>query len=107
LERKREKHEAAGEIVTEHPGYLGALDTYYIGNIKGVGRIYQQTFNDAYSKDAFAKLYDRKNALTAADMLNDQMLPLFEQQQCCWIYFSVRTKLESHLLAGMRKIKKQ
>lgn len=81
LERKREKREAFGEIETEHPGYLGAQDTYYVGNIKGVGRIYQQTFIDTYSKVAFAKLYDRKNALTAADMLNDKVMPFFEEQK--------------------------
>ena len=61
-----------------HPGYLGAQDTYYVGTIKGVGRIYQQTFIDTYSKVAFAKLYDRKNALVAADVLNDRVLPFFE-----------------------------
>jgi hypothetical protein len=81
LERKKEKREATGEIETEHPGYLGSQDTYYVGNIKGVGRIYQQTFIDTYSKVAMAKLYDRKNAITAADMLNDTVLPFFEEQQ--------------------------
>lgn len=81
LERRKEKKEAVGEIETEHPGYLGAQDTYYVGNIKGVGRIYQQTFIDTYSKVAFAKLYDRKNAITAADMLNDKVLPFFEENQ--------------------------
>lgn len=81
MERKREKREASGEIETEHPGYLGAQDTYYVGNIKGVGIIYQQTFIDTYSKVAFAKLYDRKNAITAADMLNDKVVPFFEEQQ--------------------------
>lgn len=81
LERKKEKREAMGEIETEHPGYLGAQDTYYVGNIKGVGRIYQQTFIDTYSKVAFTKLYDRKNAITAADMLNDKVLPFFEENQ--------------------------
>ena len=81
IERKKEKKEATGEIETEHPGYLGAQDTYYVGNIKGVGRIYQQTFIDTYSKVAMVKLYDRKNAITAADMLNDMVLPFFEQQQ--------------------------
>lgn len=81
MERKREKREALGEIETEHPGYLGAQDTYYVGNIKGVGRIYQQTFIDTYSKVAFAKLYDRKNAITAADMLNDKVVSFFEEQQ--------------------------
>lgn len=80
LERKREKREALGEIETEHPGYLGAQDTYYVGNIKGVGRIYQQTFIDTYTRVAFAKVYDRKTAITSADLLNDRVLPFFEGQ---------------------------
>jgi len=79
LERAKEEKEAHGEIETMHPGYLGAQDTYYVGTIKGVGRIYQQTFIDTYSKVAFAKLYDRKNALVAADHLNDKVLPFFEE----------------------------
>jgi transposase InsO family protein len=79
LERAREEKEAHGEIETHHPGYLGAQDTYYVGTIKGVGRIYQQTFIDTYSKVASAKLYDRKGALVAADMLNDRVLPFFEE----------------------------
>lgn len=81
LERAKEEKKAHGEIETHHPGYLGAQNTYYVGNIKGVGHIYQQTFIDTYSKVAFAKLYDRKNALVAADMLNDQVIPFFEQQE--------------------------
>jgi transposase InsO family protein len=80
LERKKEKREAYGEIETEHPGYLGSQDTYYVGHIKGVGRIYQQTFIDTYTRVAFAKVYDRKNAIAAADLLNDLVLPFFEQQ---------------------------
>jgi transposase InsO family protein len=79
LENSRKHDEAHGQIETEHPGYLGAQDTFYVGTIKGVGRIYQQTFIDTYSKVAFAKLYDRKNALVAADMLNDQVIPFFEE----------------------------
>lgn len=79
LEQKKEKREAFGEIETEHPGYLGAQDTDYVGNIKGVGRIYQQTFIDTYSRVAFAKVYDRKTALAAADILNDRVLPFFDE----------------------------
>jgi transposase InsO family protein len=79
LERAREEKAAHGEIETEHPGYLGAQDTYYVGTLKGVGRIYQQTFIDTYSKVAMVKLYDRKHAITAADMLNDRVLPFFEE----------------------------
>ncbi len=79
LEKAKEEKEAHGEIETEHPGYLGAQDTYYVGTLKGVGRIYQQTFIDTYSKVAFAKLYDRKHAITAADTLNDRVLPFYEE----------------------------
>jgi transposase InsO family protein len=78
LEKAREEKQAHGEIETEHPGYLGSQDTYYVGNIKGVGRIYQQTFIDTYCKVALAKLYDRKHAITAADMINDRVLPFYE-----------------------------
>ncbi len=81
LERAKQGKEAHGEIETEHPGYLGAQDTYYVGTLKGVGRIYQQTFIDTYSKLAMVKLYDRKHAITAADMLNDRVLPFFEEHE--------------------------
>lgn len=81
LERKKEGQESRGEIETHHPGYLGAQDTYYVGYIKGVGKIYQQTFIDTYTRVAFAKLYDRKNALVAADTLNDKVLPFYENEQ--------------------------
>ena len=80
LERAREEKEARGEIETEHPGYLLGQDTYYVGTLKGVGRIYQQTVIDTYSRVAFVKLYDRKNALVAAEVLNDKVIPWFEEQ---------------------------
>jgi transposase InsO family protein len=77
LERKQDDDVAVGEIETAHPGYLGSQDTFYVGTIKGVGRIYQQTFVDTYSKVATAKLYSTKTPITAADLLNDKVLPLF------------------------------
>jgi transposase InsO family protein len=79
LEKARVEKEAWGEIETHHPGYLGSQDTYYVGTLKGVGRIYQQTFIDTYCKVAFAKLYDRKNALVAADFLNDRVIPWYDE----------------------------
>jgi transposase InsO family protein len=78
LEQKKHDDLASGEIETAHPGYLGSQDTFYVGTIKGVGRIYQQTFVDTYSKVACAKLYTTKTPITAADLLNDKVLPLFE-----------------------------
>lgn len=78
LEKKKDDDMACGEIETAHPGYLGSQDTFYVGTLKGVGRIYQQTFVDTYSKVAICKLYTSKNALTAADLLNDRVIPFFE-----------------------------
>jgi len=81
LEKAKAEKETHGEFESECPGYCGAQDTFYVGNMKGVGRIYQQTFIDTYAKVAFAKLYDRKTALTAADLLNDRVVPFYDAQE--------------------------
>lgn len=79
LEKKQSDDLACGEIETAHPGYLGSQDTFYVGTLKGVGRVYQQTFVDTYSKVAQCKLYTTKTPITAADLLNDRVLPLLEE----------------------------
>lgn len=79
LERARQEKEAYGEIETLHPGYLGCQDTYYVGFIKGVGKIYQQTYVDTYSQVVCAKVYNQKTPITGADVLNDRILPLYEK----------------------------
>jgi len=81
LERKKDDDLACGEIETAHPGYLGSQDTFYVGTLKGVGRVYQQTFVDTYSKVAHCKLYTTKTPITSADLLNDRVLPFFEEQE--------------------------
>jgi transposase InsO family protein len=78
LEKAKIEQQAQGKFVSEWPGSCGAQDPFSVGTLKGVGRIYQQTFIDTYSKVAFAKLYDRKTPRTAADLLNDQVVPCFE-----------------------------
>lgn len=78
LEKAKQDKAAHGEFESECPGYCVAQDTFYVGTLKGVGRVYQQTGIDTYSKVAFAKLYDRKTPLTAADLMNDKMVPFFE-----------------------------
>ena len=79
LEKKKETDIACGEIETAHPGYLGSQDTFFVGTLKGVGRVYQQTFVDTYSKIAHCKLYTTKTPITAADLLNDRVLPYFAE----------------------------
>ena len=81
LEKKKEDDVACGEIETAHPGYLGSQDKFYVGNFKGVGRIYQQTYVDTYSKVAHCKLYTSKTPITAADLLNDKVLPFYEANE--------------------------
>lgn len=80
LEKRKANKEALGEIETEHPGYLGCQDTYYVGNFKGIGKVYSQVYIDSYSRVADAKLYLDKTALTTADMLNDRILPWYNEQ---------------------------
>ena len=81
LEKKKEDDVAHGEIETEHPGYLGSQDTFYVGTMKGVGRVYQQTFGDTYSKGAICKLYTSKTPITSADLLNDRVIPFFDSHR--------------------------
>jgi transposase InsO family protein len=81
LEKAKADKEAHGEFESECPGYCGAQDTFYVGTLKGVGRIYQQTFIDTYSKVGFGKLYDTKTPLTAADILNDRVIPFFDEHE--------------------------
>ncbi|PAV01339.1 IS481 family transposase, partial [Arsenophonus sp. ENCA] len=77
--KKAQDDEASGEIETAHPGYLGSQDTFYVGHLKGVGRIYQQTYIDTYCKVVHCKLYTTKSSITAADLLNDKVLPFYAQ----------------------------
>ena len=81
LERKKLDDEEHGEIDTAHPGYLGSQDTFYVGTFKGVGRVYQQTYVDTYSKVAHCKLYTTKTPITAADLLNDKVLPFYTNEE--------------------------
>jgi len=81
LEKAKLDKESHGEFESECPGYCVAQDTFYVGTLKGVGRVYQQTAIDTYAKVAFAKLYDRKTPLTAADLMNDRVVPFFDEHE--------------------------
>lgn len=78
MEKAKEEKTAWGELETEHVGYLGAQDTFYMGTLKSVGRIYQQTFIDTFSAAGFAKLYTSKVPINSADLLNDKVIPFFD-----------------------------
>lgn len=69
----RERH-----IETQHTGDLVAVDTFLVGSIKGVGRIYLQSVIDCYSRYAWGRLYTTKLPVTAVHVLNNDVLPFFE-----------------------------
>ena len=63
-----------------YPGYLLSQDTFVVGTIKGIGKVYLQTVVDTYGSYAFGKLYASKTPETAADVLYDRVLPFYEEQ---------------------------
>ena len=81
LSASRKRNKRTVRLRTEHPGYLGSQDTFYVGTLKGVGRVYQQTYVDTYCKVAHAKLYTSKTPITAADLLNERVLPFYEEHE--------------------------
>lgn len=70
----RERH-----IETNFTGDLVAVDTFMVGTLKGIGRIYLQTVIDCYSRRAWGRLYTNKTPYTAVHVLNNDVLPFFEQ----------------------------
>gem|GEM_PF-2979692 len=100
LERKQDDDAAHGEIETAHPGYPGSQDMFYVGTLKGVGRVYQQTFVDTYSKWAACKLYTTKTPITSADLLNDRVFPFFAEQATWQLFKLTRVHIPDQLGDG-------
>ena len=71
----RERH-----IETHHTGDLVAVDTFFVGTLKGVGKVYLQSVIDCYSRYAFGRLYTNKMPVTAVHVLNNDVLPFFEKE---------------------------
>lgn len=70
----RERH-----IETHFTGDLVAVDTFLVGTLKGVGRVYLQAVIDCYSRYAWGRLYPNKMPVTAVHVLNTDVLPFFEK----------------------------
>lgn len=66
------------QVESPYPGYLLSQDTFMVGVIKGVGRVYLQAVVDTYGSYAFGKLYTSKLPETAVDVLYDRVLPFYE-----------------------------
>lgn len=68
-------------IEAPHTGALVAIDTFFVGVLKGVGKIYLQSAIDCHSRYAFARLYPNKLPVTAVHLMNNDMLPFFEEKK--------------------------
>ena len=71
----RERH-----IESHRPGELLSQDTFYVGHMKGVGRIYLHTVVDTYSSLAFGFLYSSKQAEAAVSVLHNDVLPFYQER---------------------------
>lgn len=69
------------DVDSQYPGNLGVQDTFDLGEIKGLGHLYQQTFVDAYCKYAIAQLYIKKDAETSIDLLSELVLPWYQSHE--------------------------
>jgi len=67
-------------VESPYPGYLLCQDTFFVGRIKGIGRIFMQAVVDTFGSFAFGKLYTSKVAETAVDVLYDRVLPFYAAQ---------------------------
>ncbi|WP_425405322.1 IS481 family transposase [Hwanghaeella sp.] len=69
----RERH-----IETRHTGDLVAVDTFFVGTLKGIGKVYLQTVIDCFSRYAWGRLYTSKLPVTAVHVMNNDVIPTFE-----------------------------
>jgi len=79
LQKHRGRTDPEQHVEAPYPGYLLCQDTYFIGTIKGIGKIYMQSVVDAHCSLGFAKLYLSKVPMTAVDVLDDRVLPFYEE----------------------------
>jgi len=71
----RERH-----IESSRPGELLGQDTFYVGYLKGVGRVYLHTVVDTYGSYAFAFLHTTKQAEAAVAVLHNDALPFYHER---------------------------
>lgn len=68
LESDRDKSKTRS-LCTKYPGHIVGMDVFYVGTLKGIGRIFQLTAIDTYSSYGWAKLYTDKSAVSACDFM--------------------------------------
>ncbi len=69
----RERH-----VESSRPGELLCQDPFYVGRLKGVGKVYLQAVVDSYGSFAFGYLHTGKLPEHAAAVLHNDVLPQYK-----------------------------
>lgn len=70
----RERH-----VESTAPGELLSADTFFVGALKGVGRVYMHAVVDTYGSYAFGFLHVSKQPEAAVAVLHNDVLPFYRQ----------------------------
>ncbi len=104
LERDREKSKGR-HIEASYPGELVGVDTFYVGTLKGVGRIYQQTACDCFSSFGWARLYLDKTADSAIDFLENHLLSMSAYVRIQRLLLDNGKEYTTHHVGGKHRFK--
>lgn len=66
-------------VESSRPGELLSQDTFYVGHLKGVGKVYIQAVVDTYGSYAFAYLHTGKLPEHAAAVVHNDVLPKYAE----------------------------
>ena len=69
----RERH-----VESSRPGELLCQDTFYVGRLKGVGKVYLHAVVDTFSSYAFGYLHTSKQPEAAALVVHNDVLPFYQ-----------------------------
>lgn len=65
-------------VESSRPGELLGQDTFYVGHLKGTGKVYIQTMVDTFGSYAFAYLHTGKLPEHAVAVLHNDVLPQYD-----------------------------
>lgn len=66
-------------VESSGPGMLLSQDTFFVGTLKGVGRVYMHTVIDTYGSFAFGFLHTTKQPEAAVAVVHNDVLPFYEE----------------------------
>lgn len=82
IQRLKRLEEASDQHVeAHHPGELLSQDLYYVGFIKGVGKVYMQSAVDCSCSVGFAKLCLSKQPIHSVSLVHEKIIPFYDERE--------------------------